>query len=41
MDGFMFLYFVVVCEWGSDGSRAAAEVFKGVCMCLHVSVSLI
>lgn len=33
--------FCLVCEWGNDGSRAAAEVFKGVCMCLRASVSLI
>ena len=33
--------FYFVCESGHDASRAAAEVFKGVCMCLHVSVSLI
>lgn len=33
--------FCLVCEWGNDGSGAAAEVFKGVCMCLRASVSLI
>lgn len=31
----------LVCELGHDGSRAAAEVFKGVSVCLRVSVSLI
>lgn len=30
--------FCLVSEWGNDGSRAAAEVFKGVCMCLRVSL---
>lgn len=33
--------FCCVCEWGNDGSGAAAEVFKGVCVRLSVSVSLI
>lgn len=33
--------FCLVFEWANDGSRAAAEVFEGVCVCLRVSVSLI
>lgn len=33
--------FCLDCEFANDGSMAAAEVFKGVCKCLSVSVSLI
>lgn len=33
--------FCLVFEWANDDSGAAAEVFEGVCMCLHASVSLI